>query len=265
MIGVGRCAVAERRERPRVGDAGPRQALPLLERDHRGLRRGAVDAVDAGRIEVAERGELLLQRQRGRRGRSVRGRHWRRGRGVRRRERRTRQRHGRVDTGEQAERRAALDQQTHRADAGHRSHGADDLVEAREGGVGRGALQEPLAEIDRRDVARDRDAAHHAAGRYVRPERLRGLGGCRPCEQRLERVVHVRTGAVDRDELLALSEEHLHRRRGGRASRGRGAGEQHDYEGDQSPHRSAQGRGIAPHRVGTASSSARVYGCCGES
>ncbi len=233
MIGLRPLRARERCERRRVGDAGARDALPLLEGDDPGLGRRSVEAVDHGRVEIAERRELLLQGERRRRlwpGRSRRAR----GRGdVGGGERGLRQRNRCVDAGEQADGCAALDQDLDRTDAGHRRHGADDLVEPRERRVDVRSLEEALAEIDRRDVAGDHDAPYARCGGHVRAHALCRLSGCRAGDERSERVVDGGSRLGDPDELVALAEEDLDGARCGRAAGGRSRDEQQRQREDR--------------------------------
>ena len=113
---------------------------------------GPVLAVDVRRGEVAERGKLLLQRARaagdgpaGRRDRRVAGTF-----GVASDVRVS----GTVAStpGKSPSGVPPLIRSRTERDAGNRRHGAHELVEPRERGVGRGALQEADAEIDGRDV-----------------------------------------------------------------------------------------------------------------
>ena len=115
--------------------------------------------------EVAEIGQLLLERARARRRRAAGRRDGRRRRGRSAGRARPAQRHGRVDAREQPERRPAVDQQPHRGHAGHGGHGAHDLVEPRERRVDGGALQEADAEVDRRHGAVQRSRCAPACRR----------------------------------------------------------------------------------------------------
>ena len=150
----------ERGLRLRPDDAVAAEPGPLLEGDDGEPRLLAGHAVDRLGRQVAEVGELLLQRADGdgRVGSSSAGGFGRRHDGPA--QRRGRDRLRRVDAREEPERRAAEDAQPHRlhaAEAGRRQH---ELRHARAQVGGLVGLGEGLVEVDDDDAAGLGDAAH---------------------------------------------------------------------------------------------------------
>jgi hypothetical protein len=195
-------------------DAVTREPRRLLERDNRRGRLRTGPAVHAVRGEVAHVRQPLLQRPRrlgGRAGRRRRRRSGRRHVGSQHVLRRERVR--RDNPGEEAQRGSALDTEPNGPDSRHSRCRQHHLRGSRAQALGVPASSEALPEVDGCDAPREGDAPERRPRRHLRRDLTGFLRPRRARKQRRDGGSNRGARPVDIDDLLALQQRDLHRRR----------------------------------------------------